>query len=111
MTSSVLKMSSVAPSRASRPIQNALPALYFRLPVLKPATGLYDNGKLVDYGAGNRVRTRDPLITNQVLYQLSYTGGKLRLPLESCSGNGGSSRTRIGSSHWMPKQGSFRFCQ
>ena len=25
-------------------------------------------------GAGNRVRTRDPLITNQVLYQLSYTG-------------------------------------
>ncbi len=26
------------------------------------------------YGAGNRVRTRDPLITNQVLYQLSYTG-------------------------------------
>ena len=27
------------------------------------------------YGAGSRVRTRDPLITNQVLYQLSYTGG------------------------------------
>jgi hypothetical protein len=26
------------------------------------------------YGAGSRVRTRDPLITNQVLYQLSYTG-------------------------------------
>ena len=25
-------------------------------------------------GADNRVRTRDPLITNQVLYQLSYTG-------------------------------------
>ena len=25
-------------------------------------------------GAGNRNRTRDPLITNQVLYQLSYTG-------------------------------------
>ena len=25
-------------------------------------------------GAGSRVRTRDPLITNQVLYQLSYTG-------------------------------------
>ena len=25
-------------------------------------------------GAGNRIRTRDPLITNQVLYQLSYTG-------------------------------------
>ena len=55
----------------------------------------YDGGKFVDFGAGNRVRTRDPLITNQVLYQLSYAGGKLRLPLESCSGNGGSSRTRI----------------
>lgn len=25
-------------------------------------------------GAGNRIRTRDPLITNQALYQLSYTG-------------------------------------
>lgn len=26
------------------------------------------------YGAGNRNRTRDNLITNQVLYLLSYTG-------------------------------------
>ncbi len=25
-------------------------------------------------GAGGRIRTRDPLITSQVLYQLSYTG-------------------------------------
>ena len=25
-------------------------------------------------GAGGRNRTRDPLITNQVLYRLSYTG-------------------------------------
>lgn len=25
-------------------------------------------------GAGSRIRTRDPLITNQVLCQLSYTG-------------------------------------
>jgi hypothetical protein len=25
-------------------------------------------------GAGSRDRTRDPLITNQVLYQLSYAG-------------------------------------
>jgi hypothetical protein len=25
-------------------------------------------------GAGSRNRTRDPLITNQVLYQLSYAG-------------------------------------
>ena len=29
-------------------------------------------------GAGTRVRTRDPLITNQVLYQLSYTGRNRR---------------------------------
>ena len=27
---------------------------------------------LENIGAGSRVRTRDPLITNQVLYQLSY---------------------------------------
>lgn len=26
------------------------------------------------YGAPGRIRTRDPLITNQVLYQLSYKG-------------------------------------
>ena len=30
-------------------------------------------------GAGSRVRTRDPLITNQVLYQLSYTGARVHL--------------------------------
>jgi hypothetical protein len=29
---------------------------------------------LGESGAGSRIRTRDPLITNQVLYQLSYTG-------------------------------------
>ena len=28
------------------------------------------------FGAGGRIRTRDPLITSQVLYQLSYTGLK-----------------------------------
>ena len=26
------------------------------------------------YGAGGRIRTRDLLITNQLLYQLSYAG-------------------------------------
>jgi hypothetical protein len=31
-------------------------------------------------GAGNRNRTRDPLITNQVLYQLSYTGTGIAAP-------------------------------
>lgn len=30
------------------------------------------------FGAGGRNRTRDPLITSQVLYQLSYTGEGLQ---------------------------------
>ena len=29
---------------------------------------------LIGSGAGSRIRTDDRLITNQVLYQLSYTG-------------------------------------
>ncbi len=33
----------------------------------------------VGIGAGGRNRTRDPLITSQVLYQLSYTGEGLEL--------------------------------
>ena len=28
----------------------------------------------LEFGAGTRIRTRDLLITNQLLYQLSYTG-------------------------------------
>jgi hypothetical protein len=28
------------------------------------------------FGAGNRNRTCDPIITNDVLYQLSYSGGR-----------------------------------
>ena len=31
-----------------------------------------------DLGAGTKIRTRDLLITNQLLYQLSYTGSKTR---------------------------------
>jgi hypothetical protein len=31
-------------------------------------------------GAPGRIRTRDPLITNQVLYQLSYKGSAAYLP-------------------------------
>jgi hypothetical protein len=31
------------------------------------------------YGAPGRIRTRDPLITNQVLYQLSYKGTSRRV--------------------------------
>ena len=31
-------------------------------------------GSNAEGGAGTRIRTRDPLITNQMLYQLSYTG-------------------------------------
>ena len=30
-------------------------------------------------GAGDRTRTYDPIITNDVLYQLSYTGTFVRL--------------------------------
>jgi hypothetical protein len=30
-----------------------------------------------DTGAANRIRTCDPVITNDVLYQLSYCGGPL----------------------------------
>lgn len=33
-----------------------------------------------NYGAPGRVRTRDPLITNQVLYQLSYKGNACQVP-------------------------------
>ena len=36
------------------------------------AKGEYSEFEIV--GAGNRIRTRGPLITNQVLYQLSYAG-------------------------------------
>ena len=36
--------------------------------MLRPA------GFLMKNGAPDKVRTRDPLITNQVLYQLSYKG-------------------------------------
>ena len=31
-------------------------------------------------GAGDRTRTYDPLITNEMLYQLSYTGNSPSLP-------------------------------
>ena len=31
-----------------------------------------------EIGAGTRSRTRDLLITNQLLYQLSYTGNNLK---------------------------------
>lgn len=38
------------------------------------------NLQLVEGGAGTRSRTRGPLITSQVLYQLSYTGTDAHLP-------------------------------
>ena len=37
-----------------------------------------DELKLHNLGAGTKIRTRDLLITNQLLYQLSYTGNKKR---------------------------------
>jgi hypothetical protein len=36
---------------------------------------------LENTGAPDKVRTRDPLITNQVLYQLSYKGIPVRVEL------------------------------
>ena len=33
------------------------------------------------YGASRRTRTADRLITNQLLYQLSYRGGENKLPM------------------------------
>lgn len=33
-----------------------------------------------EYGAGEGTRTPDPIITNDVLYQLSYTGVGIGLP-------------------------------
>ena len=33
----------------------------------------------VGYGAGNRIRTYDPRITNALLYQLSYPGAGRRI--------------------------------
>ena len=41
-------------------------------------------------GAGSRVRTRDPRITNPMLYQLSYTGLEARLALPAAHDNGKS---------------------
>lgn len=35
--------------------------------------------KIEDFGAARGIRTPDPLITNQVLYQLSYSGAVGRL--------------------------------
>ena len=43
---------------------------------------------MMENGAGSRVRTRDPLITNQVLYQLSYTGARCHLASKGLMGNG-----------------------
>jgi hypothetical protein len=37
-----------------------------------------DNIQSIYGGAGNRVRTDDLLITNQLLYQLSYAGNNAR---------------------------------
>ena len=42
------------------------------------------NGRTVKFGAGTKSRTRDPLITSQVLYQLSYTGKELCIMHTTC---------------------------
>ncbi len=52
-----------------------------RKPLLRTLLGIFCINKrpaslqaFVLYGAGTRSRTRDLLITSQLLYQLSYTG-------------------------------------
>ncbi len=57
----------------------------------------------LESGAGSRVRTRDPLITNQVLYQLSYTGTRARLALRWAAGNGRFARS---TNQWCRALGS-----
>ena len=37
------------------------------------------NGRILIHGAGDRTWTYDPLITNEMLYQLSYTGMRVWL--------------------------------
>ena len=51
---------------------------------------------MIPYGGGNRIRTGDPLLAGQVLYQLSYTPNiyqrlksddiKQNAPLRGCIG-------------------------
>ncbi|CCF19060.1 protein of unknown function [Pseudorhizobium banfieldiae] len=45
------------------------------------ATKKLNPGSEEKNGAPGRVRTRDPLITNQVLYQLSYKGNPVQREL------------------------------
>ncbi|MBP2640994.1 MAG: hypothetical protein H6Q66_1945 [Firmicutes bacterium] len=44
-------------------------------------------GNLDFTGADNRIRTYDPLITNEMLYQLSYTGADSLFILPAISEN------------------------
>ncbi len=45
----------------------------------KKANHMFINDNIRNFGAPIRIRTRDPLITNQVLYQLSYKGSSLQI--------------------------------
>ena len=56
-------------------------------------------------GAANRIRTCDPVITNDVLYQLSYCGGPNAAP-----GRPGTPAPDIGHGpDWQEKRGLFWF--
>ncbi len=52
--------------------EEALIALAVHLQCLSIGRGLREKPGI--YGAGNRIRTYDPRITNALLYQLSYPG-------------------------------------
>ena len=50
-------------------------------------------------GAPIRIRTRDPLITNQVLYQLSYKGSSLQISVGAVRCKGEPCDNLAGGAH------------
>ena len=56
-------------------------------------------------GAGSRIRTDDLLITNQLLYQLSYAGKKSARPARTHSG---SERGKVAQSFYSNNRGEFK---
>ena len=64
-------LGSGAPTAASVPRRAALFHFHVRTNKQPHENTSHLSGFEGEYGAGCRVRTRDPLITNQVLYQLS----------------------------------------
>ena len=70
-----------------------------------PAPGAELTAPAALCGAGEETRTPDLLITNQLLYQLSYTGkaGEYRTGVEELATGGFPLRPLVGS--WLPPVG------